>query len=145
MREKGDHGQHHAGKETEHGNRLQNVEQRNHDHFGAARAGREIAESQSKDQTDGVGDDHAHQRVQGVKRKVARILRNLRLGMSGTEPGVANGVDSKNGGKYKQKNSDIDQQSPGRARTGRARRGGRMRCGVNGGERRRGHGGLTAR
>jgi hypothetical protein len=43
MRKQRDHGQHHAGQKAEHGNRLQDVEQRNHDALGTHVIGGDVA------------------------------------------------------------------------------------------------------
>ena len=56
MREQRDHRQHHAGQKAEHGNRLQDVEQRNHDALGARVIGGDIAVNQREGQREDVGD-----------------------------------------------------------------------------------------
>jgi hypothetical protein len=50
------HGQHHSRQEAEHGDGLQNIQQRNHDDFGAPGAGRDITVSKRKNQAERVRD-----------------------------------------------------------------------------------------
>ena len=145
MRENSDHCQHYPGKKAEHRNRLQNIEQRNHDHFGAAGAGRRVAKSQSKEETDRISDDHANQGIESIKRKIAGILRNVCLGMSRTEPGPSNGVNPEDHGEHKKKHGTVDQKSPTLSGTRRALRGRRKRRGMSGGKRSSRHSRLRTR
>src|SRR5229473_1659530 len=119
VRKKGDHGEHDAGQKAQHRNGLEDVQQRNHDDFGAAGAGGDVAKCESENEAERVGDADTHQRVKRVKRKHTGILGNPRLRMGGTKPGTADGIDPKNRGEDEQKNGDIDQESPGPPRTGR--------------------------
>ncbi len=43
MRKERDHSEHYTGQKTKDGDGLENVEKRNENDFGAARAGREVA------------------------------------------------------------------------------------------------------
>src|SRR5713101_4135810 len=129
VRKKGDHGEHDAGQKAQHRNRLEDVQQRNHDDFGAAGAGGDVTKCESENEAEHIGDADAHQRVKRVKRKHTGILGNPRLRMGGTKPGTADGIDPKNRGEHEQKNGDIDQESPGPPRTGRPLyRGRERRC-----------------
>src|SRR6266481_5008167 len=102
VRKKGDHGEHDAGQKAQHRNRLEDVQQRNHDDFGAAGAGGDVAKCESENEAEHVGDADAHQRVKRVKRKHTGILGNPRLRMGGTKPGTADGIDAKNRGEHEQ-------------------------------------------
>jgi len=92
------HGEHDSRQEAEHGDGLENIQQRNHDDFGAPGAGRDVAVGQSKNQAQHIRDANSSERIQSVEREDAGILRNLDVGMDGTEPGAADGIDAKNRG-----------------------------------------------
>src|SRR5713101_3012047 len=142
VREQGHHGQHHSGKKTEHGNGLQDVEQRNQDHFGAPRTGGQVPIAQSKNETEGVSHADAHQRIKSVERKVARILRNPHLGMDRPKPSAPDRVNPKNHGKDKKKNGNVDQESPARAQPRGPLYSRRKRREMHGGKHGCGHGGV---
>ena len=96
---------------------MQNVEERDKDDLRTFGVGRGIAIGKRKDQAQGVGHANAHERIERVKRKSARALRNFGLRGNWPEPGVADGVDAVDGGSDKKKNGDIDQEGPRPART----------------------------
>src|SRR4029077_2913258 len=76
----------------------------------------DVTISESKSETQRVGDADAHERIERVEGEIARILRNVRLRMGGAEPGAADGIDAENRGADKQKNSDVDEKGPTPAR-----------------------------
>ncbi len=133
-RKERDHGKHDAGKKAEHGNGLQDVQQRNQDDFSAARSGRDVAIGERESKTECVSDADAHQGIESVKREDAGILRNLSPGRNGTEPGAADGINTKNRGEDKQKNSDVDKERPAPARSRGPLHGGRERGGLGRGK-----------
>src|SRR5260370_1548455 len=90
------HGEHDSRQEAEHGDGLENIQQRNHDDFGAPGAGRDVAVGESKNQAQHIRDADSNEGVQSVEREDPGILRNLDVGMNGAEPGTADGVDAKN-------------------------------------------------
>src|SRR5882762_6691552 len=98
VRKDRDHGKHDSRQETEHGDGLENIQQRNHDDFGAPGAGGDIAIGESKNQAERISRADSNERVKGIEWQVVRILRNLDVGMDGTEPGAADGIDTKNRG-----------------------------------------------
>ncbi len=63
VRKNRDHGEHDSRQEAEHGDRLKNIQQRNHDHFGAARAGGDVAVSESKNQAQRIRDTNSAERI----------------------------------------------------------------------------------
>jgi len=95
VRKDRDHGEHDSRQEAEHGDGLENIQQRNHDDSGAPGAGSDVAVSESKDQAQCISNADARERIQSVKREGAGILRNLDVGMDGAEPGTADRVDAK--------------------------------------------------
>jgi hypothetical protein len=111
VRKNSHHGQHHTGQKTEHWDGLQNIQQGNHDDFGAARLCGDITVRQSEEQAEQIRDGDTHEGVEGVQRKDSWILRDLRLRGNGTEPGTADGVYTVDGGKNKKKNRDVDEES----------------------------------
>src|SRR6267143_116465 len=98
VRKDRDHGEHDSRQEAEHGDGLENIQQRNHDDFGAPGAGGDVTVGESKNQAERVGDADAKERVKSVEREDAGILRNLDAGMEGPEPGTADRIDAKNCG-----------------------------------------------
>src|SRR6266403_1695020 len=98
VRKDRDHGEHDARQEAEHGDGLENIQQRNHDDSGAPGAGSDVAVSESKDQAQCISNADARERIQSVKREGAGILRNLDVGMDGAEPGTADRINAKNCG-----------------------------------------------
>ena len=66
-----DHGQHHGRQKTEHGNRLQNVENRDHPRLDARVVGGDVAVGDGEGQAEQVGNGHAHDGVKGVDRQGA--------------------------------------------------------------------------
>src|SRR5216683_2303598 len=116
VRKNRDHGEHHSRQEAEHGDRLKNIQQRNHDHFGAAGAGGDVAVSERKNQAECIRDADSNERVQSVERQDAWILRNLRVWTDRAEPGTADGIDTKNRRENKKKNRDVDKKGPAPAR-----------------------------
>jgi hypothetical protein len=61
VREERDHGQHDAGKKTEHRDGLQNIEERDEDDFGAFGAGRQVAIGKREGQAQRVSNADAHE------------------------------------------------------------------------------------
>src|SRR6202171_1479169 len=98
VRKDRDHGQHDSRQEAEHWDGLKNIQQRNHNDFGAPRTGRDVAVGESKNQAQCISNADARERIQSVKREDAGILRNLDVGMDGAEPGAADRIDAKNCG-----------------------------------------------
>src|SRR5712664_4333416 len=98
VRKNRDHGEHDSRQEAEHGDRLKNIQQRNHDDFGAPGAGGDVAVGQSKNQAQCIGHADSNEGVKSVEREDAGILRNLDVGMHGPEPGAADRIDAENRG-----------------------------------------------
>ncbi len=111
VRKNRNHGQHDTGKKAEHRNGLQNIQQRDHHHFRAARIGGDVAVGEREKQAEKIGDGDAHHGVERVERKHAWILGDLRLRLDGPEPGTADGVHAVDSGENKKKNGDVDQES----------------------------------
>src|SRR5260370_13591733 len=61
VRKKSDHSEHDAGQKAQHRNGLEDVQQRNHDDFGAAGAGRDQATSESEKKPGLLSHTHSHQ------------------------------------------------------------------------------------
>ena len=83
---KGDHGQHHAGKEAQHWNGLQNVEQRNHETFRARTVSSDVSVGDREKQAQHIGQGDAQQRVSGIGRKRAEVAADFNLRCEGAEP-----------------------------------------------------------
>src|SRR5216684_2123950 len=96
VRKDRDHGEHDSRQEAEHGDGLENIQQRDHDDFGAPGAGGDVAVGESKNQAQCVGHADSNERVKSVEREDAGILRNLDMGMHGPEPGAADRIDAEN-------------------------------------------------
>ncbi len=71
--EEGDHGEHDRGQEAEHGDRLQDVEDRDHEELGAAVVGGDVAVADGEEQAEQVGEADADDGVEGVERQRVRV------------------------------------------------------------------------
>src|SRR5579864_1162390 len=100
-----------------------------------------VAVAEREDKTDGVRQSDAHERIEGVQRQDAGVLRNVRLQCGGCEPDVADRVDAVDGGENEKENRDVDEKPAGPTRARRANGRGRegSRAWSSGGE--FGHGG----
>ena len=79
-----DHAEHQAGQEAEHGNALQDVEDRDHDALGAAVVRGDRAVDEREGQRQHVGGEAARQRQQRVDRASAHSDRSMStVGRSG--------------------------------------------------------------
>ena len=83
------HRQHDAGKKTEYRDRLQDVEQRNHEALGPRIVGGDVTVDQRECQAEQVGDRDAQQRISGVGRQGPEAARDFDLWREGPEPGAA--------------------------------------------------------
>src|SRR5467141_2457553 len=134
VRKDRDHGEHDSRQEAEHGDGLENIQQRNHDDFGAPGAGSDVTVGESKNQAQCVSDADSKERVKSVEREDAGILRNLDVRMDGAEPGTADRIDAKNCGADKKKNGNVDEECPAPARARGPRHRGRKRGSLGGWE-----------
>ncbi len=62
----GDHGEHDAGQKAEHRDGLEDVQNGDHEGFGALVVGGDVAVGEGESQAEHVSHRHAHQRVEGV-------------------------------------------------------------------------------
>ena len=67
------HGQHHAGQEAQHRDRLKNVEDRDHQRFHPRMIRSEVSVADREEQAQDVGDSDAHDRNR--TRKAAELWR----------------------------------------------------------------------
>ena len=81
VREQRDHRQHHRRQKAEHGDGLQNVENRDHPCLNACIVGGDVSVSDGEDQAEKVSDADAHHGVERVERQRARTLE---MGDAGT-------------------------------------------------------------
>ena len=70
------HGQHHAGQKTQHRNRLQNIQHRDHEAFCARVVSGDVTVSHGEDQAQQVSDADAHHGIKSVQRQHFRRGRN---------------------------------------------------------------------
>ena len=70
--EEGDHGEHDRGQEAEDGDRLEDVEDRDHEGLDAAVVGGDVAVADGEEQAEQVGEADADDGVEGVERQLAR-------------------------------------------------------------------------
>ncbi len=68
---------------------MQNVEQRNHEAFGARAVGGDVSVADREEQAEHVGQRDAQQRIRGIDRKVAGAATDLDQRFEGAEPGAA--------------------------------------------------------
>jgi hypothetical protein len=94
---------------------LQNVQQRNEDNFRAARLRRRVPIGEGKHQAEDIGDEDAHERIDGVQRQTLGVLRNFRFHFDRPEPRATYGKNAKNQGADGGKDGQINQEGVGPA------------------------------
>src|SRR5271166_2548722 len=113
MREKRHHREHHARQKAEDRNRLQNVEQRNHDALGLRVIGSNVAVNQREGEREHVRDSDPQQRVSRVHGKFGGIARDLDVRIERAKPCASeneHGVEERKTGS---KDDEVGQHRPG--------------------------------
>ena len=111
-----DHGQHDGRQKTEHRNRLQNVEDRDHPRLDARVIGSDVSVGDGEGQAEHVGDGHAHDGVEGVERQSANGARNGHHRNRFLEPINAGADDGEENRQGARRDAQIDDE--GRAASG---------------------------
>src|SRR5271157_4010275 len=117
-----DHGQHDGGQKAEHGNGLQDIEDRDHPGLeaGAMRGG--VAVGDGEDQAEQVRNADAHDGVKGVGRQRANGVRDGHHGNRFAHPVDAGADDGKEDGQRTGGHSQIDEERPGAGNDRRSRK-----------------------
>ncbi len=112
VREQRYHRQHHAGKETEHRNGLKNIEQGDHETFGAPVVSGDIAVDQSKGQAQYVGDADPQHGEQRIHRQRVRAQIDFNLGRKRSAPIAGQHHHAVKQRQTKSEDGDIGEQRP---------------------------------
>ena len=121
MRKQRHHRQHHAWQEAEHWNRLQNVEQRNHNALGARIVGSDVSVNQREGEREKVRDCDPQQRIGRVHRKVRGIARDLDVRIERTEPAARQNQHRVEDRKTCGEDDEVGEHRPGLCRQQRPR------------------------
>ena len=106
------HGQHYTGQEAQDGNRLQNIEHRDHEGFCTRVVSGDVTVGHGKDQAQEVGDDDAHHGVKSVERQHLRRGRNGDGGNRVSHPILRDAQDSVKEGEPAGSDAQVEKKRP---------------------------------
>ncbi len=111
-RKERDHGEHDGRQKAQHGDRLQDVENRNHHLFGAPVVRRDVAVGDCEEQAEQVGETDAHDGVEGVVRQRTRTQRDDDLGLGAACPEHRDPNDGIKTGKANRGDAEVEEEGP---------------------------------
>ncbi len=111
--EEGDHGEHDGGEEAEDGDRLEDVEDRDHEQLGAAVVGGDVAVADGEEQAEQVGEADADDGVEGVEGKRAGVEGDDGLGFEAAGPEHADADDGVEDGEADAGDAEVEDEGPG--------------------------------
>ncbi len=119
--ERGDQRQHQARHEAEHGDALEDVEERDQDALGDVILGRPVAVDQREDEREHVGDEAAREREEGVARQRQRREVDVDLRAEGPRPLDAHLAETEEQPREPHRDGEVHQRRPATVRALRVR------------------------